>query len=79
LLRNVVGSAEALEQMSAVHPIGRIGRPEEVAEAVVWLFSYRSSYCTGQSLILDGGLTVQRPYVTQPANKEQLQVVEIGS
>ena len=62
LLRNVIRSAEALEQMSAVHPIGRIGRPEEVAEAVVWLFSDRSSYCTGQSLILDGGLTAQRPH-----------------
>jgi NAD(P)-dependent dehydrogenase (short-subunit alcohol dehydrogenase family) len=53
--------------MSAVHPIGRIGRPEEIADAVAWLFSERSSYYTGQSLILDGGLTAQRPYVTQSA------------
>jgi hypothetical protein len=53
--------------MSAVHPIGRIGRPEEIADAVAWLFSDRSSYYTGQSLTLDGGLTAQRPYVTQHA------------
>ena len=50
--------------MSALHPIGRIGRPEEIADAVAWLFSDRSSYYTGQSLTLDGGLTAQRPYVT---------------
>ncbi len=62
--------------MSAVHPIGRIGRPEEIADAVAWLFSDRSSYYTGQSLILDGGLTAQRPYVTQPpASDKRLQNV----
>ena len=47
---------------------GRIGRPEEIADAVAWLFSDRSSYYTGQSLTLDGGLTAQRPYVTQLAS-----------
>jgi NAD(P)-dependent dehydrogenase (short-subunit alcohol dehydrogenase family) len=67
LLLSVFGTEEALDKMSAVHPIGRIGQPEEIADAVVWLFSERSSYYTGQSLTLDGGLTAQRPYVTQPA------------
>jgi A-factor type gamma-butyrolactone 1'-reductase (1S-forming) len=66
MLLDVFGSEEALEEMSAVHPIGPIGRPEEIADAVVWLSSNRSSYYTGQSLILDGGLTAQRPYVTHP-------------
>jgi A-factor type gamma-butyrolactone 1'-reductase (1S-forming) len=79
MLLDVVGSEEALEEMSAVHPIGRIGRPEEVADAVVWLFSERSSYFTGQSLILDGGLTAQRPRVTQHTNKEHLELVKIAS
>jgi hypothetical protein len=59
--------------MSAVHPIGRIGRPEEIADAVAWLFSDRSSYYTGQSLTLDGGLTAQRPYVTHPPSNKLLQ------
>jgi hypothetical protein len=36
-----------------------------IADAVTWLFSDRSSYYTGQSLTLDGGLTAQRPYVTK--------------
>jgi NAD(P)-dependent dehydrogenase (short-subunit alcohol dehydrogenase family) len=73
LLLGVFGTQEALDRMSAVHPIGRIGRPEEIADAVAWLFSDRSSYYTGQSLTLDGGLTAQRPSVVQPENGELLQ------
>jgi enoyl-[acyl-carrier-protein] reductase (NADH) len=72
-LLGVFGTQEALDKMSAVHPIGRIGRPEEIADAVAWLFSDRSSYYTGQSLTLDGGLTAQRPYVTQSAGDKLLQ------
>src|SRR5271165_6809889 len=37
------------------HPIGRFGRPAEIAEAVVWMCSDRASFMTGQSLALDGG------------------------
>jgi NAD(P)-dependent dehydrogenase (short-subunit alcohol dehydrogenase family) len=70
MLLDVFGTEEALDEMGAVHPIGRIGRPEEIADAVAWLFSDRSSYYTGQSLTLDGGLTAQRPYVTQPASEK---------
>lgn len=50
MLLEVFGSEEALNRMAVVHPIGRIGRPEEIADAVAWLFSDKSSYCTGQSL-----------------------------
>jgi NAD(P)-dependent dehydrogenase (short-subunit alcohol dehydrogenase family) len=39
----------------ACHPIGRFGRPTEVAEAVVWMCSDHASFMTGQSLVLDGG------------------------
>jgi hypothetical protein len=60
MLLSVFGREE-LERMGAVHPLGRIGRPEEIADAVAWLFSDESSYYTGQSLTLDGGLTAQRP------------------
>ena len=73
MLLDVFGTQEALDEMSAVHPIGRIGRPEEIADAVAWLFSERSSYYTGQSLTLDGGLTAQRPYVTLPVSDKLLQ------
>jgi NAD(P)-dependent dehydrogenase (short-subunit alcohol dehydrogenase family) len=60
MLLSVFGSEE-IARMGAVHPLGRIGRPEEIADAVAWLFSDESSYYTGQSLTLDGGLTAQRP------------------
>jgi NAD(P)-dependent dehydrogenase (short-subunit alcohol dehydrogenase family) len=73
MLLDIFGTQEALDKISAVHPIGRIGRPEETADAVAWLFSDRSSYYTGQSLTLDGGLTAQRPYLTQRASDQLLQ------
>lgn len=60
MLLSVFGSEE-VDRMGAAHPLGRIGRPEEIANAVAWLFSDESSYFTGQSLTLDGGLTAQRP------------------
>jgi A-factor type gamma-butyrolactone 1'-reductase (1S-forming) len=69
MLLDLFGSEEAIDQMAAVHPIGRIGQPEEIADAVTWLFSGRSSYYTGQSLTLDGGLTAQRPSVQRPVTE----------
>jgi NAD(P)-dependent dehydrogenase (short-subunit alcohol dehydrogenase family) len=38
-------------------PQGRIGNPVEAAQAVLWLCSDAASYVTGQSMIVDGGLT----------------------
>ena len=37
-------------------PIGRLGRPEEVADAIVWLASERASFITGQTILIDGGM-----------------------
>jgi NAD(P)-dependent dehydrogenase (short-subunit alcohol dehydrogenase family) len=45
--------------MTARHPIGRIGLPEEVAQAVVWLCSDAASFVVGQNLPVDGGYTTQ--------------------
>ena len=42
-----------------LHPIGRLGRPEEVAEAVVWLCSDAASFVTGHSMLVDGGYTAK--------------------
>ena len=41
------------------HPIGRIGQPHEVAEAVLWLSSNNTNFITGTSLMIDGGWTAQ--------------------
>lgn len=43
--------------MAASHPIGRIGRPDEIAAGVLYLASDESSFSTGSELVLDGGLT----------------------
>lgn len=39
----------------AIHPLGRVGTPEEVAQAVIWLCSPASSFITGHTLPIDGG------------------------
>jgi NAD(P)-dependent dehydrogenase (short-subunit alcohol dehydrogenase family) len=47
----------AEREMSIIHPLERIGQPEEVAAAASWLLSDEASFVTGQSLAVDGGLT----------------------
>ncbi len=55
--------AESLEttkdELSTLHPIGRIGQVDEVANAVLWLCSEKSSFVTGTDLCVDGGFTAQ--------------------
>jgi A-factor type gamma-butyrolactone 1'-reductase (1S-forming) len=75
LLLNVFGSQEALDRLGSSHPLSRIGLPEEVAETVVWLFSENSSYLSGQSIVLDGGLSAQRPGVG-PGRTTQQKIAE---
>jgi len=53
------GQKEALEEMLKLVPIGRHGRPEEIADAVLWLCSDRSSLVVGQSIAVDGGFTMR--------------------
>jgi 3-oxoacyl-[acyl-carrier protein] reductase len=50
----------------ALTPLGRVGTPEDIAAAVVFLVSPGSSYVTGQTINVDGGLFTQPPWPRQP-------------
>ena len=53
------GQKEALDSMLKMVPIGRTGRPEEIANAVVWLCSDAASLVVGHTLVVDGGYSIQ--------------------
>ncbi|HTZ73915.1 MAG TPA: SDR family oxidoreductase [Candidatus Aquilonibacter sp.] len=55
LLKRIFVTPAVHKQVLGYHPVGRFGRPEEVAQAVVWMCSDEASFMTGQSLVLDGG------------------------
>lgn len=48
-----------LEDIQSKHPIGRLGKPEEIANAVIWLCSDKASFVTGHNMVIDGGYTAQ--------------------
>ncbi len=56
----VLGGGDAVRQkLARRQPMGRLARPEEVAEAILYLASEQSSYMTGGELVLDGGFSAQ--------------------
>src|SRR5438309_2033558 len=52
------GTPEGRERVIAQEPIGRMGKPEEIAAAVVWLCSDAASFVVGNAIVVDGGQTV---------------------
>jgi NAD(P)-dependent dehydrogenase (short-subunit alcohol dehydrogenase family) len=60
MLEGFIGGDEQVERMlTRPIPVGRLGRPEEIAEAVVWLCSDTASFVVGHALAVDGG-TIMR-------------------
>lgn len=52
------GTKEGRDKIKSEEPIGRAGRPDEIADAVIWLCSDTASFVVGHTLIVDGGQTV---------------------
>ncbi len=50
---------DAMKALVRLHPLGRLGKPEEVAELVLWLSSSKASFVTGACYLIDGGYTAQ--------------------
>ncbi|MFT5732708.1 MAG: 3-oxoacyl-[acyl-carrier protein] reductase, partial [Planctomycetota bacterium] len=61
LASGITGSEKALEASRAMHALGRIGQPDEVASAIEWFLDPAQSFVTGQILGVDGGLGTIRP------------------
>ncbi len=60
LLQPVLAAHEGFEErVVSRHPVGRLGQPQEIAEAVLWLSSPAASFVTGHSMAVDGGYVAQ--------------------
>lgn len=53
--RSFLHDENVARKVLKMHPLGRLGTPEEVADAVLWMACDRSSFMTGHALVLDGG------------------------
>ena len=59
LTESLLEDDEISSQLISLHPIGRLGKPEEIASAALFLVSDEASFITGSSLVIDGGYTAQ--------------------
>lgn len=55
MLTSLEENADVLNRLVALHPIGRLGRPEEAAELVIWLSSNHASFVSGAYYAVGGG------------------------
>lgn len=61
LAARITANPAALQASTAMHALGRIGRPEDVASAIAWFLDPENSWVTGQVLGVDGGLATVKP------------------
>jgi NAD(P)-dependent dehydrogenase (short-subunit alcohol dehydrogenase family) len=62
MLNRFTGTAERKAGLAATVPLNRVGRPEEVANTIVFLASDRASFMTGASYLVDGGKTARQSW-----------------
>ena len=61
LTERLTSNESSLKASAALHPLGRIGEPHEVASAIAWLLDPEQSWVTGQVIAVDGGLSSVQP------------------
>ena len=59
VMQSTGGTSSTAAAMNPLHPIGRIGQPDEVAELIIWLCSDQASFVTGANVPVDGGYLAQ--------------------
>ncbi len=59
MYQDFANTPQMKQMLNAAHPVGRVGQPEEIASAVLWLCSDSASFVTGQTFPIDGGYTAQ--------------------
>jgi NAD(P)-dependent dehydrogenase (short-subunit alcohol dehydrogenase family) len=57
--KETTGPQGTIQDLIAMHPLGRLGRPDEIAKAILFLLSEDASFATGESLVIDGGYVAQ--------------------
>lgn len=57
LTKTITNNENALKASVSMHPLGKIGTPDDIASAVVWLLDPANSWITGQTIAVDGGLS----------------------
>ena len=60
MIEEALNDPERHAHILASEPMGRVGHPQEISDAVIWLCSKASSFVTGHALVVDGGLVVGR-------------------
>jgi NAD(P)-dependent dehydrogenase (short-subunit alcohol dehydrogenase family) len=59
MLDRFTGTAEKKALLAATVPLSRVGRPEEIAQTIMFLASDKASFITGASYVIDGGKTAR--------------------
>ena len=59
----VLKDAEAKHNVESEIPVGRFGRPEEIAAAVAWVCSHEADYVTGTTIVIDGGMSTYPKFI----------------